>query len=230
MAKTFKCTGVTQNGEIYYLFNGKSIKTQSLLNKYLNNAEKQNLLSAYNKIIIETTETFTSGDNAYIWPNGRITAFEFLVVNGVIQTKHDTKPEQQKNKKTIKKDISFSYQEKYAVGLNPAVKHLPKNVDAQKFIEKIKNIKFDYLNCVILNRQITNPENNNVYYVEMMLYNPKYTYDAYNVIIGSAHAKSLQTRHINKRDIPITHDTIINWQQKPETISKKLSNFFIKQK
>lgn len=106
MAKTFKCTGVTQNGERYYLFNGKSIKTKSLLNKYLDNAEKQNLLSAYNKIIIETTETFTSGDNAHIWPNGRITAFEFLVVNGVIQTKHDTIINWQQKPETISKKLS----------------------------------------------------------------------------------------------------------------------------
>ena len=230
MSKTFKCIGVTQNGDKHYLFNKKSFATNSQMNTQLNNAQNKNLLSPYTKLIIEITEMFSTFPNTYIWPEGQVSLMEFDIINGKVKKCLTTPRHQESTNKPSTKKISFSYQEKYAVGINPALKHLPKNAAINEFIKQLQTLNFNNLNCVILNRQIIHIDNSNVYNTEIMLYNPQYMIDNNNVIIGSKYTQKPTTRYISKRDLPITKQIITDWIENPENISLKLSNFFMKQK
>ena len=229
MALSFKCIGVLENGDKKPLFNGKSFTQFLLLFKRLETALKHNRLLPYKQIIIEKTETFARGPKAVLWPDGHKLQVLFSVDNGNIDINKLDKAFMQHRTPTEKtKVVRYFYEEKYAVGRNPAAKCLPRDVDAVIFIEKLKHISFDKLNCVILCRETTDTKTKDQTCVELMLYNPKYMYDTKNVIIGSKHAAQLKTRPIYKRDLPFTSHIIHEWVENPEKISQNLIRFFAK--
>ncbi|MBR4507628.1 MAG: hypothetical protein IKP24_03785 [Alphaproteobacteria bacterium] len=82
MAITYKCFGQTNDNAHLALFNGRKYKVLASLVKQL----KEETALDCEKVIIEKTEIFPSGEKSVLWPMGQKTHFSFDVVNGCIDT------------------------------------------------------------------------------------------------------------------------------------------------
>lgn len=225
MAVSYRCLGVTDED---ILIACKSFSTIGALLNYLRKQSEKSAFLPYKKIVIEKTQTFATGPNAALWPDGQVSKNYFNVVDGKI-------PLEKINSVLIKKRVvapkhdtivRYSYIEKYAITKRTSVKNLPKKVDVVDFVQRLQKLDFHYLNCVLLVREVFDVITKKSIYYEQMLYNPAYiTHDTMGVIMGSLRDAHTTIRYINKHDLPITKNILNHWLDDSDKINPKLIKF-----